>query len=88
MPSWEIFEDQPEEYRNSVLPPEIEARVSVEAASTFGWAQFTGPKGAILGMRTFGLSAPMKVVAEHFGFEPGHVVAAARAQVAAARAQG
>jgi transketolase len=88
MPSWEIFEEQPEEYRDGVLPPEIEARVSVEAASTFGWAQFTGPKGANLGMRTFGLSAPMKVVAEHFGFEPGHVVAAAREQVARVRAGG
>ena len=85
MPSWEIFEEQPEEYRDSVLPPEIEARVSVEAASTFGWAQFTGPKGAILGMRTFGLSAPMKVVAEHFGFEPGHVVTAARGKQVAPR---
>ena len=83
MPSWEIFEEQPEEYRDGVLPPEIEARVS--AASTFGWAQFTGPKGAILGMRSFGLSAPMKVVAQHFGFEPGHVVTAAREQVARSR---
>jgi transketolase len=83
MPSWEIFEEQPEEYRDSVLPPEIEARVSVEAATTFGWAQFTGPKGTILGMRSFGLSAPMKVVAEHFGFEPGHIVTAAREQVTA-----
>ena len=68
-----------------MLPPEIEARVSVEAATTFGWAQFTGLKGAILGMRSFGLSAPMKVVAEHFGFEPGHVVTAAREQVARVR---
>ncbi len=85
MPSWEIFEEQPAEYRDRVLPPEIEARVSVEAASTFGWAQFTGPKGTILGMRTFGLSAPMKVVAEHFGFEPGHVVTAAREQLSRSR---
>jgi transketolase len=85
MPSWEIFDEQPEEYRDSVLPPEVEARVSIEAASTFGWAKFTGPKGAILGMRSFGLSAPMKVVAEHFGFEPEHVVQAARQQVTAAR---
>ena len=85
LPSWEIFEEQPEEYRHSVLPPEIEARVSIEAASTFGWAKFTGLKGTILGMRTFGLSAPMKVVAEHFGFEPEHVVKAAREQVTAAR---
>jgi transketolase len=88
MPSWEIFDEQPEEYRDSVLPPEITARVSIEAASTFGWAKFTGPKGAVLGMRSFGLSAPMKVVAEHFGFEPDHIVTAARKQVAAARAHG
>ncbi|MGI9042320.1 MAG: transketolase-like TK C-terminal-containing protein, partial [Gemmatimonadales bacterium] len=85
LPSWEIFEDQPEDYRNSVLPPEIEARVSVEAASIFGWAQFTGAKGANLGMRSFGLSAPMKVVAQHFGFEPDHIVTAAREQVARSR---
>jgi transketolase len=85
MPSWEIFEEQPEEYRDGVLPPEIDARVSVEAATTFGWNRFTGREGTILGMRSFGLSAPMKVVAEHFGFEPEHVVNAAREQVAAAR---
>jgi transketolase len=85
MPSWEIFEEQPEEYRDSVLPPEIDARVSIEAASTFGWAKWTGPKGTILGMRSFGLSAPIKVVAEHFGFAPDHVVTAAREQVAAVR---
>jgi transketolase len=84
MPSWEIFDEQSEDYQDSVLPPEVEARVSIEAASTFGWAKFTGPKGAILGMRSFGLSAPMKVVAERFGFEPEHVVAAAREQVTAA----
>ncbi|MFL6725161.1 MAG: transketolase family protein, partial [Sphingomicrobium sp.] len=81
MPSWEIFDEQSEDYQDSVLPPEIEARVSIEAASTFGWAKFTGPRGAIVGMRSFGLSAPMKVVAERFGFEPEHVVAAAREQV-------
>jgi transketolase len=85
LPSWEIFDEQPEDYRNSVLPPEVEARVSIEAASTFGWDKFTGPRGTILGMRSFGLSAPMKVVAEHFGFEPDHVVTAARDQVTAAR---
>jgi transketolase len=85
MPSWEIFDEQPEAYRDSVLPPGIEARVSIEAASTFGWAKFTGPKGAALGMRSFGLSAPMQVVAEHFGFEPDHIVTAAREQVARSR---
>ena len=86
LPSWEIFDEQSEEYRDSVLPPEVEARVSIEAASTFGWAKFTGLRGTTLGMRSFGLSAPMKVVAEHFGFEAEHVVAAAREQVASTRA--
>jgi transketolase len=85
LPSWEIFDEQPVEYHDSVLPPEVTARVAIEAASTFGWAKFTGTTGAILGMRSFGLSAPMKVVAEHFGFEPDHVVRAARDQVAAVR---
>jgi transketolase len=88
LPSWEIFDEQPEEYRNSVLPPEVEARVSIEAASTFGCAKFTGPRGAVLGMRSFWLSAPMKVVAEHFGFEPDHVIKAAREQVARSRSPG
>jgi transketolase len=88
LPSWEMFEEQSQEYRDGVLPPEVEARVSVEAASTFGWEKFTGGRGTILGMRSFGLSAPMKVVAEHFGFEPEQIVKAAREQVAAARAHG
>jgi transketolase len=88
LPSWEMFEEQSQEYRDGVLPPEVEARVSVEAASTFGWEKFTGGRGTILGMRSFGLSAPMKVVAEHFGFEPEQIVKAAREQVAAARARG
>jgi transketolase len=83
MPSWELFEEQSQEYRDSVLPPEVTARVAVEEASTFGWERYTGQHGTILGMRSFGLSAPMKVVAAHFGFEPDHVAAAARAQVAA-----
>ncbi len=81
MPSWELFESQGQEYRDSVLPPEITARVAVEAASSFGWERYTGFGGSILGLDTFGLSAPMKVVAQRFGFEPAHVVAAAREQV-------
>lgn len=81
MPSWELFENQSREYRDSVLPPAITARVAVEEASTFGWERYTGFDGAILGLRTFGLSAPTKVVEQHFGFEPAHVVAAARAQI-------
>ena len=82
MPSWELFESQSREYRDSVLPPEITARVAVEEASTFGWERYTGFDGTILGLHTFGLSAPLKVVAQHFGFDPAHVVAAAREQMA------
>lgn len=82
MPSWELFEHQSQAYRDDVLPPKIAARVAVEEASTFGWERYTGCGGTILGLHTFGLSAPMKVVAQHFGFEPAHVVAAAREQIA------
>lgn len=82
MPSWELFESQSQEYRDNVLLTEIKARVAVEEASTFGWERYTGLQGTILGMHTFGLSAPMKVVAQHFGLEPEHVVAAAREQIA------
>ena len=82
MPSWELFASQSREYRDSVLPPGITARVVVEEASSFGWERYAGREGSILGLHTFGLSAPMKVVARHFGFEPAHVAAAAREQVA------
>ena len=82
MPSWELFESQGREYRDRVLPPGITARVAVEEASTFGWERYTGLDGTILGLHTFGLSAPMKVVAQHFGFDPAHVVGAAREQMA------
>jgi transketolase len=82
MPSWELFERQGLEYRDSVLPPQITARVAVEAASSFGWERYTGIDGRIIGMDTFGLSAPMKVVEQRFGFDPAHVVAAAREQMA------
>jgi len=81
MPSWELFENQTVEYRNSVLPPEITARVSVEEASTFGWERYAGALGTMIGIDTFGLSAPIKVVQRHFGFTPEHVVDAARKQV-------
>jgi transketolase len=81
MPSWELFESQSSEYRDSVIPPDVRARVAVEEASTFGWERYTGMRGAILGMHRFGLSAPLKVVSEYFGFEPDHVVAAAKEQI-------
>jgi transketolase len=81
MPSWELFERQSEEYRQKVLPSAIKARVAVEQASTFGWARYTGLDGAILGMKTFGASAPLKVLQKEFGFTTSHVVEAARAQL-------
>jgi transketolase len=82
MPSWEIFEQQDGAYRDSVLPPEVTARVSVEQASTFGWERYVGPTGARIGMETFGASAPLKELQKKFGFTVEHVVEAARAQVA------
>jgi len=81
MPSWELFERQPQAYRDSVLPPTITARVAVEQASPLGWAQYTGLTGAVIGMRTFGASAPAKDLQKKFGFEPAAVVAAAKAQL-------
>jgi transketolase len=78
MPSWDIFEEQPEEYRNSVLPPAVKARVAVEQASTFGWERYVGASGHIIGMRTFGASAPLKELQKKFGFEPGRLVTAAK----------
>ncbi len=85
MPSWELFEQQGQEYRDSVIPPEVAARVSVEQASTFGWARYVGPTGHSIGMRTFGASAPLKELQKKFGFTPEHVVAAAKEQLANVR---
>jgi transketolase len=78
MPSWEIFDHQPGEYRDSVLPPTVTARVAIEQASTFGWAQYTGATGRIIGMKTFGASAPLKELQKKFGFQPEAVVAVAK----------
>jgi transketolase len=78
MLSWELFDDQPQEYRDRVLPPDVTARVSVEQASTFGWARYVGATGRSIGMRFFGASAPLKDLLKKFGFTPEHVVAAAR----------
>ncbi|TAL12848.1 MAG: transketolase [Nitrospirae bacterium] len=81
MPSWELFEHQPREYRESVLPPAVAARVSVEQASTFGWARYVGTTGCTIGMTTFGASAPLKELLKKFGFTVENVVAAAREQL-------
>src|SRR5215475_3428252 len=78
MPSWEIFDQQTQEYRDSVLPPGLKARVAVEQASTFGWERYVGSSGHVIGMRTFGASAPLKALQEKFGFEPERVVASAK----------
>jgi transketolase len=81
VPSWELFEQQDQAYRDSVIPPDVTARVSVEQGSTFGWARFTGLDGARLGMKTFGASAPLQELQRKFGFTVESVVAAAKAQV-------
>jgi transketolase len=81
MPSWELFEQQTQEYRDSVLPPAVTARVSVEQAGLFGWARYVGLSGASIGMHSFGASAPIKELLKHFGFTVDHVIAAARDQL-------
>ena len=78
MPSWDIFDLQTQEYRDSVLPPDVKARVAVEQASTFGWERYVGTSGRVIGMKTFGASAPLKELQRKFGFEPDGVVAAAK----------
>jgi transketolase len=81
MPSWDIFDHQTQEYRDSVLPPNVKARVAVEQASTFGWERYVGTSGHVIGMKTFGASAPLKELQRKFGFEPDRVIAAAKEQL-------
>lgn len=78
MPSWDIFEKQPQAYRDEVLPPKVTARLAIEAAAPFGWERYVGSRGAVIGMTRFGASAPYQVLAEKFGFTPEHVVERAR----------
>jgi len=78
MPSWDIFEHQSKEYRESVLPAKVTARISIEQASTFGWERYVGPSGRMIGMHTFGASAPLKELQRKFGFEPGRIVDVAK----------
>ena len=82
MPSWELFEQQEQAYRDHVLPPDIVARVSVEMGSVIGWDRYAGPTGARIGMTTFGASAPLSDLLLKFGFTKGHVIAAAKDQIA------
>jgi transketolase len=78
MPSWDIFEEQPQDYRDSVLPPAVGARIAIEQASTFGWERYVGTSGRVIGMKTFGASAPLKELQRKFGFEPERIVATAK----------
>ncbi len=87
MPSWELFEMQDQAYRDSVLPPDVAARVSVEAASVIGWDRYVGASGARIGMHGFGASAPIKDLMTNFGFTPEAIVAAAKDQIAMFRRQ-
>jgi transketolase len=82
MPSWELFEQQPQEYRDSVLPPEVKARVAVEAGVKLGWEKYLGEKGGFVGMSSFGMSAPVGVVFKNFGITVDHVVEAAKRSIA------
>lgn len=83
LPSWEIFETQDDEYRASVLPPDVRARVTIEQASTFGWERYSGSEGTRIGMHTFGASAPLKELQKKFGFTPDQIVSAAKKLLAA-----
>jgi transketolase len=78
MPSWDIFEKQTRAYQDSVLPPDVTARVAVEQGSTFGWERYVGRSGRIIGMQTFGASAPLRELQRKFGFEPERVTDVAK----------
>jgi len=82
MPSWELFEKQTKDYREQVLPSSVTARVAVEQATAFGWAQYVGMTGAVIGMKSFGASAPFQHLQKKFGFTVENVIAAAKAQLA------
>ncbi|MCG8423668.1 MAG: transketolase [Proteobacteria bacterium] len=84
MPSWELFEAQDDDYKRTVLPPRVRARVAVEKASTFGWDRYAGSEGQIIGLETFGASAPLAELQKKFGFTVDNVVSAARASIASA----
>ncbi len=81
MPSWELFDKMPQDYKDGVLPPAVQARVAVEMGSTYGWERYVGSTGAIIGMTTFGASAPLKALLKEFGFTVEAVVAAAKSQI-------
>ena len=82
MPCWDLFEQQPSDYRDRVLPPRVTARIAIEQASTFGWERHVGPRGRVIGMHTFGASAPLQELDRRFGFDPDAIIAAAKSLVA------
>jgi transketolase len=75
LPSWELFEEQPEEYKREVLPPDVWARIAVETGSALGWRQYVGDRGKIIAMHSFGASAPAETSMEKFGFTPENIIA-------------
>ena len=81
MPSWELFEHQSKEYREQVLPAAVRARVAVEQGVAMGWAKYVGMTGAVIGMKSFGASAPFSQLQKKFGFTVENIVAAAKAQL-------
>jgi transketolase len=81
MPSWELFEAQEEDYRNRVLPSGVRARVAVEKGSTFGWDRYVGPEGRLIGLESFGASAPLAELQKKFGFTVDHIVSEARESI-------
>jgi transketolase len=87
MPCWELFERQSQAYRDEVLPPRVAARVAVEQASTFGWDRYVGDRGAVVGMHTFGASAPLKSLLTKFGFTADGVARVARETLASIKGE-
>jgi transketolase len=87
MPCWELFDRQSREYRDTVLPPRVTARVAVEQASTFGWDRYVGERGAVVGMHTFGASAPLKELQTRFGFTAASVAHVARETLASLKGE-
>ena len=85
MPCWELFDRQSQQYREEVLPPSVKARVAVEQASTLGWDRYVGDHGAVVGMHTFGASAPLKQLLVKFGFTPDRVAQVESDRLAAFR---
>ena len=86
MPSWDVFERESQEYRDAVLPPEVTARVAIEQASTFGWERYVGRTGRVIGMHTFGASAPLKALQQEFGFTVDRIIATVKALLQSSKA--